>query len=67
MNELPPNPDEPGKHLFEIVPGRPLFPCTFSVTSPYFNQLSLMIIELYFLVSILIHQPDYLERLGNGT
>lgn len=32
VNELPPNPDEPGKHLFEIVPGRPLFPCTFSVT-----------------------------------
>uniref|UniRef100_A0A8C6ZVL3 Rho GTPase-activating protein 24 n=1 Tax=Nothoprocta perdicaria TaxID=30464 RepID=A0A8C6ZVL3_NOTPE len=26
VNELPPNPDEPGKHLFEIAPGRPAFP-----------------------------------------
>uniref|UniRef100_A0A8C0ETS1 Rho GTPase activating protein 22 n=1 Tax=Bubo bubo TaxID=30461 RepID=A0A8C0ETS1_BUBBB len=25
VNELPPNPDEPGKHLFEIAPGRPAF------------------------------------------
>lgn len=25
VNELPPNPDEPGKHLFEIAPGRPVF------------------------------------------
>uniref|UniRef100_A0A8B9P0M6 Rho GTPase activating protein 22 n=1 Tax=Apteryx owenii TaxID=8824 RepID=A0A8B9P0M6_APTOW len=30
VNELPPNPDEPGKHLFEIAPGRPAFPCTLS-------------------------------------
>lgn len=67
VNELPPNPDEPGKHLFEIVPGRPLFPCTFSVTSPYFNQLSLMVIGLCLLLSILMCHPDYLERLGNGT
>lgn len=33
MNELPPNPDEPGKHLFEIAPGRPASLFTFCITS----------------------------------
>lgn len=47
VNELPPNPDEPGKHLFEIAPGRPAFPCTFNIISSYSHWLSLMIIELY--------------------
>jgi len=33
VNELPPNPDEPGKHLFEIAPGRPASLFTFCITS----------------------------------
>lgn len=32
VNELPPNPDEPGKHLFEIAPGRPASPFTSCIT-----------------------------------
>lgn len=47
VNELPPNPDEPGKHLFEIAPGRPAFPCTFNITSSHSYWFSLTIIELY--------------------
>lgn len=47
VNELPPNPDEPGKHLFEIAPGRPAFLSTFHITSYYSYQMLWMIIELY--------------------
>lgn len=53
VNELPPNPDEPGKHLFEIAPGRPAFPCTFNIISSHSHRLSLIIIELYWSLNFL--------------
>lgn len=46
----------------------PAFLCAFNTTSPHSHQLSLMVIELYWsLLSVLIHWPDYLVRLRNGT
>lgn len=47
VNELPPNPDEPGKHLFEIAPGRSAFPCTLNISS-HSHWWLLMTTELYF-------------------
>lgn len=44
VSELTPHAEEPGKHLFEIAPGRPAFPfpsyLTWSCSQPPFNTVT---------------------------